>query len=277
MAIIALKQTPVSLRMRNKLRRLVKKLIAPKDSYLYFGTNVFHSPRSFLIEQLYKEERQVYEYENVKLIKQLIKPGTWYVDVGANIGLMSVPFLRLTNAKVVSIEASPSNFAFLKKSHSASAYQSRWTIIGQAVSQNEGKTTFFSAGEDMAAFDSIFNTQRVTVDSQMEVDVTTLDRIWEKLNCPEISCIKIDVEGADYLVLLGSEKLIQKFNPSILIEWNLKNLAAANVNLDVLLNWCDQNKYQMFTTDLLPVVNVQQLRFLMAGTEYFLLLPKVGI
>ena len=47
---------------------------------------------------------------------------------------------------------------------------------------------------------------------------------YDNLNIREKICfIKIDVEGFDHLVLYGMKQTINKFNPVILIEYNLSN------------------------------------------------------
>ena len=57
-----------------------------------------------------------------------------------------------------------------------------------------------------------------------EVDVSSLDRIVQKLALRRVDFIKVDVEGHDLEVLNGMQWVIERFGPTILIEFHSDSL-----------------------------------------------------
>jgi len=75
-------------------------------TFPYFGTQVHFSKgsRSFRAAC----DQGIYESDNVRLLTALVRPGTLCLDIGTNIGLMSLPVLKaVSTSRVVSFEASP--------------------------------------------------------------------------------------------------------------------------------------------------------------------------
>ena len=54
---------------------------------------------------------------------------------------------------------------------------------------------------------------------KIKIKTTTLDE--ELINEKRVDLIKIDVEGGEFAVLKGSEKIINKFHPVIIFEHGL--------------------------------------------------------
>src|SRR5438105_1195291 len=95
------------MRFRSILKRIYYASMFPRQNkFRYFGTLVFF-PKNSLVFRL-ACEAGIYETAVLKVINRLIRPGTTYMDVGANIGLMSVAVLASReDCQVISIEASP--------------------------------------------------------------------------------------------------------------------------------------------------------------------------
>ena len=97
----------------------------------YFGQKIFFPRGSVLFSIVCADG--VYEKGVISVINAFVRPGTTYIDVGANIGLLSIPILTANpETKVVAIEASPKTVEYLERTHSASGCGDRWTIIGAA-------------------------------------------------------------------------------------------------------------------------------------------------
>lgn len=240
----------------------------------YYGTKIFF-PHGSLIFGLACEQG-VYEHENIKLLLALCKPDTYYFDVGANIGLMSVPILlTLPSVRVVSFEPSPSTFPYLEQTCVNSDFRSRWQILAKAVGRASGESDFFVADAKFGAFEGAVDTGRGGAKHLIKVPITTLDAEWVTLGRPAISAIKIDIEGSDLDVLAGGQECIAATMPYILIEWQSQNFRAYGRKPQMLLEYASEIGYCVYASPgLVPIGSEADLRLHMAVTETFILAPK---
>ena len=155
-------------------------------------------------------------------------------DVGAHIGYSSLYFATRVGpqGKVFAFEPNIFNVQIMKKILNENAdLQNRIEIIDRAVSDKNGKENLvfspnvdsgISSGSFIKSADTIWqkNVYKDVLGFQ-EVNVSTisLDSFVEKehpTTAPSI--IKIDVEGAEYLVVKGAKEIIKKYQPTLLIE-----------------------------------------------------------
>jgi FkbM family methyltransferase len=244
-----------------------------RGSFRYFGKKVYfpHGSASFWNAC----EQGIFENDNVRLIQGLVRPGTWYFDVGANIGLMALPFLASTpDLRVASFEPSPNSLHWLKRTVRESGYADRWVLIEKALGPKTQKVSFFLSTSRYSLFDGLRPTNRTPLASNIEVEQTTLDAEWRALGSPDVSVIKCDVEGGELGVLRGAQTLITTCSPALLLEWNADNLRAYNEPIDAILPVAKDLRYGVYSVPgCVPVRSAFELRAHMAFTESFLLLP----
>ena len=137
-----------------------------------------------------------YDYNNMNLIKLLLKQGGVFFDIGANIGSYTLIASEQTNAKVYSFEAHPKTFLSLQKNISLNN-RHNVEAFNLAVSETDG-TIYFS--------DLIQTPVNHIVDyngkNSIPVVSTRLDTFINGKNVvPDY--IKIDVEGFEFNVLLS--------------------------------------------------------------------------
>ncbi len=244
-----------------------------RGHFPYFGQDVYFPLGSHIFERACEEG--IYERDVLNLILNLVEPGTTYFDVGANIGLLSVPVLsQKPGVNVVSIEASPSTLPSLAKSHWDSPYQDKWTIVGTAVGEHCGETEFWSGGGATGAYDGVHNTGRGGEKVVTRLAIRTLDDIWRELGEPAVSVVKMDIEGGEWAAFKGARNLINRTRPVFIIEWNATNLSAYSVDANELLNLSRDIRYQATAIpQLVPIATKPLLRAAMLTTETFLLIP----
>jgi len=246
-------------------------------SFDYYGTTVYFPKNSYIFKLACSQG--IYEYNNLNTIISLLKPKSTFIDIGANIGLMSVPILKsCPDIDVISVEPSVNSLPYLKKTHNNSIYKNRWKIVDRAMGTDEGEVEMsVLINNDMGAFDSISknNTDRIGSSTSQKVKISCLDNLWLNMNKPLISFIKIDVEGYEMNVLNGSKKCITENKPSILLEWNKKHLASFNFNIDIILKFAEDLNYRLLAIPNLQVVeSLTMLKILMTQTESYLLIPN---
>jgi FkbM family methyltransferase len=264
-----------------RLRGRIKKLVYGtrpfyRGAFPYFEQQV-HFPRgSHIFENACHQG--IYEQNTLQLLLHLIGQSGTYIDIGANIGLLSVPVLaRRPEVKVISIEASPTTLSFLKATRDASPHRDRWSIVGSAVGEAAGSTTFWAARPENGAFDGLKNTGRGGEGRTVVVDVLPLDDIWRSAGSPKVSVVKVDVEGGETGVMRGSRALIERDGPAFVIEWSRANLPAYGIEPGYLLTICRDIGYRAYAIPgLIEIGSETTLRLAMFSTETFVLVRADG-
>jgi len=171
-----------------------------------------------------------WEPYETQLMKQSIKPHMVVLDIGANIGYYSLLAARLLNGtgKVVAIEPDSRNFRLLSLSIRANAY-SNVIAIQKAVSNTTGRAKLFLDAKAVG----IPSLSELNIGAKGEgsvcVDTVTLDSLLHDLAVERIDVMKIDVEGAEGLVLEGGSKALRNVN-RIFMEF--KQQALRNLGTD---------------------------------------------
>lgn len=157
------------------------------------------------------------EEEEVRLIRNICKRMDNIVDIGANVGLLSLEMAKVANGKIFCFEPNPYTFSKLVDLVSLNKKgKSDINFICAAVGAETGFVNFFVSERDYLG---VMSSQVQTdPDSKLiKVPLVTLDNFFanEKL---KLDFIKIDVEGAELFVLKGSEAILKKDAPKLLIE-----------------------------------------------------------
>ena len=95
------------------------------------------------------------------------------------------------------------------------------TLINKALSDKKGKLKLYLAKGNLGHHSLV---EKVG-EKYEEVEVDTLDNILKELKISKVDLIKIDVEGAENLVLKGALKTLENSHPKIVFEaWDKNHL-----------------------------------------------------
>lgn len=135
-------------------------------------------------------------------MSRLIRRGDLVFDVGANAGGMADVFLS-AGARFVCVEPQPQCVAELRQRYGNSP---RVMIVPMGLGSREGTLmlSICSRSNVLSTFNEEWKRGRFaehTWDQQLEVEVSTLDRLIERFGTPRYC--KIDVEGFELEVLTG--------------------------------------------------------------------------
>lgn len=158
-----------------------------------------------------------YEPHVVRVFASFLKPTSVAFDVGANAGYLTMVMAKLVGpeGQVFSFEPDDRNLKALQANLQANGL-SQVTVIAKAVSDVSGIVEFASFDYTLVGHIAGENTP---IDASFhQVAATSLDDFVFVENQPKPSFIKIDVEGAEYLVLTGAKRLLQEVRPIILAE-----------------------------------------------------------
>jgi FkbM family methyltransferase len=143
-----------------------------------------------------------------------------FIDVGANIGQYSY-FVNniLRDGEIISIEANPDLIKLLqgtvRRAGIESAHGNTFKVVNCAVSDSKGRLSFYVETRTLTTSSIFMSPVNDPGRKTIEVDCMTLDDLF----VPGIKTfIKIDVEGAEYRALLGSEQYLASPDTTFLIE-----------------------------------------------------------
>ena len=174
-----------------------------------------------------KEERQFVTELNLEDDDDRIA-----IDIGANIGIYTLLLSHLyPKCKVISIEASPTIFEKLKLNCQLNNLLpgSNLVLLNKAVSDKDGTRVDFYEKHSMSTMSKEFLTSissKIITNKDDElhkeiVRTVTIDNLAETANINEISFLKIDVEGAEVLVLKGAINILtEKKVRNMIIEYH---------------------------------------------------------
>lgn len=183
-----------------------------------------------------------------------IKSDFTIIDIGANVGLMTLQFAKLVpKGKVISFE--PTSYALerLKKNLSLNPeLAERVEVINSFVSEKS------DANPDIVAYSSWkVNGERGTDDHPVHlgtpkpaegVPSISLNDFVEQRNINKIDFIKIDTDGHEYEVFKGADKAIAKCKPVIIFEIGLYVMDEKNISFDFYYNYFSQLNYELHDT-----------------------------
>lgn len=156
----------------------------------------------------------VYELGTIKIIRNFVKPGNTVVDVGANIGFISMYASVRTGSmgRVHSFEPVDTTRKLLIDNIELNNFENI-CVYPYALGDTSGVGKVVSF-ENSRGGSKVVPEQR-SDDSEV-VEIKPLDAIIET----PVHFIKIDVEGYELQVLKGAEKIIEKWKPILLIEYS---------------------------------------------------------
>lgn len=185
------------------------------------------------------------EYEEMTFIQQVIKNGDTVIDVGANIGAISVLAAGSgANTKVYAFEPTPNLVPLIAENISINQFQDRITIHDMAISNQEGSIDFVLTGE--SEVNHIATTQLLPGQTVKKVSTITLDTFAQKNNINQIDFLKVDVEGAELLVFQGAKKLLETGKIKIIVFELNKNYAEFGYTPNELVNYLKNHNYFVF-------------------------------
>lgn len=159
-----------------------------------------------------------YEQETSRVLKTYVRPGMTVLDVGAHVGCHVLLAARLVGSegKVYAFEPSPDNFALLRKNVELNGYRNV-ALVHKAVTEKTGTVTLHLSPEGNDR-NSIYESSRSLRRGQsMEVQTVSLDDFLDQKGWPRVDFIKIDVEGAEPLVLEGMARLLKRSSQLVLM------------------------------------------------------------
>lgn len=191
-----------------------------------------------------------------RVLSMVLKPPVTFLDVGANVGfvtLLACSKVRSKGGRIVAhcFEPDPGVFPWLSGNQSLNSSLFEIVVNPCAVGAVEGEgelTISARSGWSTMAHEPAGGFSFLPKAGKTTVKVTTLDTYCHKHRL-QPTVIKIDVEGLEKEVLAGAKAILEQSRPYLLIEINPLRLAAAGTSGEDLIGELFLSRYRLFHID----------------------------
>ncbi|HEY6802739.1 MAG TPA: FkbM family methyltransferase [Pyrinomonadaceae bacterium] len=183
--------------MKNRAAALVRKFMNPRATAYASFMEVERAERLFYLE--------------------FLRAGMTVFDVGAHIGELTLMFARFVGdlGRVYSFEPSSESFKRLAATCAAASLRNV-QLNSVAVGDQVGEVTLHSYGEGYLSFTSqaVRPLQNYGINihavAEETAPATTIDTYCKANDVTSIDLLKIDVEGAEFQVMLGARRMLEE-------------------------------------------------------------------
>jgi FkbM family methyltransferase len=197
------------------------------------------------------------------------------LDVGCNTGQAALLLLYSASiTDITLIDPNPAALAIAAENLIRNNLSHRARFVRAFISdQDDSELRFFTVGSGAAG--SLYSSHAVTAareGSSSMVSTLTLDTFAKSLpKQPDL--VKIDVEGAERLVLKGAKNLARAGVTRFMVEMHSNPELLMRANAEAVLAWCKEVNYRAwYLKEKIELTNAQQIE--KRGRCHLLLLPE---
>lgn len=163
----------------------------------------------------------VWEPDSWAVVEKHLPVGGTFVDIGAHIGYYSLKAAKAVGSQghVIAVEPNPETIQELRENIRLSA--ANIAVYPVACSDSEAILEFFAAPRRNTGESSLSRKnaeQQGTARASYRVRAMPLDAIIQESGLPQVDVVKIDVEGAELLVLKGAKQTLSRCSPMLIVE-----------------------------------------------------------
>jgi FkbM family methyltransferase len=219
-----------------------------RTARLFDGQRMRVDPFDSVGDAIFREG--CYEPESVQVFERLLHPGARVVDAGAHIGQYTLVASRAVGpgGEVHAFEPDPAT-ARLLRANVALNRCGNVRVNELALSDQDGTATLHLAAATNIGGNSLGVTDCST-DGCIEVRTRTLDAYLG--SGPGIDLIKADVEGAEWLLLRGAQRVLARAAPHLILEFSVHTRAFGYERAD-LADWLAARGYRLYAIGPLPL------------------------
>ena len=235
-------------------RKLVESSFFQKTIQCFFGKSFVEvtTPEGYklVINPVYhgsyltKESISHYETDMRALFASLVRPGMVIYDVGANVGVFSLFFLKGVGKEgvVYAFEPEKNNNQCLMKTKDI-GHLENFKIQNICVGEKSGFQMFDRRGGAFSGQLINGTSLKETKNNIVSVEVVSLDDfVFQSRNNPP-HLVKIDIEGHEFQVIQGMRKVISQFKPVIVCELHL----SLNPQVKEIFTILSENGYRCYS------------------------------
>jgi FkbM family methyltransferase len=174
----------------------------------------------------------VYERQVTACFRAALRPGMTVVDVGANLGYYSVIALARTapHGRVLAFEPDPANHRLLTRN--VAAFGDRAVVRRQAVSAEAGAGALHRHPDNKGKHSLLASEE---LGAAVPVEMVALDAALAAVGVARVDLVKLDIEGAEPLALLGMRETLARDRPLLFLECAPRRWARAGFDPEAVL------------------------------------------
>jgi len=194
----------------------------------------------------YKRFKLKNDKREIEVLRTLIQPGSFVLDIGANIGFYASILSQITGNKgrVYCFEPDKKNFEYLKKN----------------VKDLRNVTCFNTAVSDKKQVLKIYRSKLLNVDHRTypvnnydtveEINAVSIDDLIAEKIIPKVDLIKIDIQGYELSAFRGMTNLLSKNNGlNIIAEYWPHGFKRAGTSAVEFFDFFNEMGYQFLLID----------------------------
>lgn len=186
--------------------------------------------RSWLLDPEVALRGEFAEVDTIRWFREVVREGMTVIDVGANVGQMTLELALLVGAtgRVLAVEPAPGNVKLLRKHVRANGFGERVEIIEAACSDLEGEVQLFVVGESDEAVGSGHTVVGEDVLRRTHADLSVVKKPVAAVTVDSLcasrsvtpAVVKVDVEGAELHVLRGMQQTLLAARPVVRVGFH---------------------------------------------------------
>lgn len=252
----------------NEYKKIKKhEFFTKKQKYVFQGKyDIFYNihPESVLDNIIITNG--IYDDFLIQCLSKLIPTNATIFDVGANVGLLSLPFAKVLSPKGIVHVFEPDSEVFSDLLENIKINNFTNIIFKSLALQDDPNLNMITLHKRRAIHDdgrknagiSTIESNPTYVVGHESVICSTIDNYVHENSIKQIDFLKIDAEGSDFKVLLGSNKIIDLFLPIIVYEFSPEVDRLVGIsNTKDCFNFLNSKGYVQY-----QVTDVQTLNFL---------------
>jgi FkbM family methyltransferase len=190
--------------------------------------------------------RERYEPE-LPYLEQILSPGMTFVDAGACYGLYTLVASKIVgeSGRVIAFEPASRAFRVLQQNVALNSL-ANVLAFPMALTANSGKALLYrhpNVGCDSLGRDHSFT------EAAEEVATESLDNALRKISVSHVDVIKMDVQGAEELVLRGANKILTSSHPAVIFEVYPPGTVLLGLSPYGAWGFLDNLGYEFFVVD----------------------------
>lgn len=231
---------------RKRARRITRKYPTNIETFNIdgFGPVYFANWENPLVE------RKVISSVNVNFFKKFLRTGDLAIDIGGNIGHMTIPMALAVGktGKILSFDPNPYVYEILSQNALLNPDHTNIETFNFAISEEEEEFYYNSseASFNNGGISKEPNNRHGKFALETKIKGVNLEKFLEEnhaLELTQLKLIKIDTEGYDKEIIRSIQNVLNKYHPVVITECFKKNTPEQRFEHYQLLEQCGYTMY----------------------------------